>query len=85
MLVLLPVYFVGFCPSPFPGDWVWVVGGAKWYMSPRQGMRELIVPGLLLGVSALFFLLSVAGFFRWVGVYGLMRTGLYLETHTFSR
>ncbi|XP_035419840.1 uncharacterized protein LOC118256732 isoform X3 [Cygnus atratus] len=28
---------------------------------------------------------EVAGFFRWVGVYGLMRTGLYLETHTFSR
>ena len=40
-------------------------------MSPRYAIREFIVPGLLFGVSALFFLQSVAGFFGQVGVYGL--------------
>jgi len=46
-------------------------------------MTELILPGLLFGVSALFFLQSVAGFFRWVRVYGLMRFPVETGTHIF--
>jgi len=38
-------------------------------MRPRHAIRELLLPGLLLEVSALFFLQSVAGFSRQAGVY----------------
>lgn len=53
MLLLSSLWFA---PSSFPGDWVWVLGGAKRYMSPRLAIRELLLPGLLFGVSALFIL-----------------------------